>query len=175
MENLSAIGFYLMSFLLIISSFGVVLSCKISLSISWTLILSVIFGVLYFLLNAPLNAIVQILVSLFLYAFWFFISIFLNERCKEQNKLNPKYIISLILIFIFFAIVLNGLINNYFEQVFGTITVLNPLNKDFSTIYVLGENIVSNYFLAFEVLGLILFACIIWLYLNNTNNKKGEE
>ena len=153
------------------SASGILLSKNKSYYISYSLIACLAISGYYFLLNASFNAIIQILIFIFLSIFLFCTTLYLSPKENTQQVKNKKIIknmpqlfIYIFLLIAFFLTILFSLINNYIEQNANTITILETKNNiAISTLYSIGENLLSNYIIAFESIGVILFVLIIYL------------
>lgn len=178
METLNIIIFYLISIVSIVSTVGIICNKDASHYLSSALVACLSIGGIYFTLNAPFNAIIQCLISIFLLIFLFNCALFLpieKEKISFQKIFTPQNIIALTFIILFFVMLSISLLTNYQEQISSSITVLTQLNRSFSTIKTLGENLALYHILEIIFIGLILLIITIGLKFNIKTSEKGDN
>ena len=155
--------FYILAFLLILTSLLIVLSKKVYASIILTIGFFLFSGVLFFAIAEYYNGIFQIFVLAILLG-TILISCYKNtfkENDFSENIFkNPKFVYGIIFSLIIFFII--GLFVYYIKTHFAeeNLIIYNNkiLYKDFSSFYVVLKSIFNDYFLAFSytILGFII-------------------
>ncbi len=164
MENLTAIFFYAIAAILIMSALFVVLSKRVVTSALWALCAFASVSGIYFMLNATFNAAAQIAVYVVAVMILIVLAIMLTPVGEDKNlwlSFKPRTFMSAGALFIFFVCLSWALVDNYLERILDILSGGISLSKNLDTVYMIGEKLMTNYVLAFEATAILLFVLVV--------------
>lgn len=164
MENLSAVIFYSISLLLVAGAFCVIFSKRIMTALFGAFLLFLMFGALYYLLNATFNSALTVLINAVgVMVLFMFLAILMPQKDEKTLWLSfrPGMFVSAIALILFFAAILWALMDNYLERISDVLFSFNALERISNTAYIVGEKLITNYALAFEITGFVITAVVV--------------
>lgn len=165
MEILETIFFYILSLIVIICAIGAIFSQKIISSVLNSLVVFVGICGFYFLMNATFNAASQIFIFSAVIILLMFGVVFTGEKNKnaEGRWFKPKILISALSLGCIFLTLVWAIVDDYLVHVLDIMSGGLTLNRSLSTVYVIGEKLLTDYVIVFEVVSIIIFVLAVGL------------
>lgn len=118
---------------------------------------------IYFMLNAIFNATTLFLLSVCA-AILLILTVIITSPNPNRDKwllFSPRIFISAVSLFCIFATLAWALVDDYLIHILDILSGEYALNRSLSTVYTIGEKLLTDYVLVFEILAVMLFVLII--------------
>lgn len=163
MDILSTVFFYILTLVTILCILGVVFSQKTISAVLFGLYGFVGICGIYFMLNATFNAATLFLLSACATILLILTVIITAPKTNHDKSFlfSPRALISAISLFVIFATLTWALVDDYLIHVLDILSGEYTLNRSLSTVYAIGEKLLTDYALAFELFAVMLFVLII--------------
>lgn len=164
MEILTSIFFYIIAGVLILSSLLVVFARRVMYSILFAVLAFLAVAGIYFMLNATFNAVAQIAIYVIAVSLLLIFSIMLTPSAQDNKiwlAIKPRFLFSMGALGLIFLVAGWFLTENYFEKILELIAGDMPMNRSLDTVYTIGEKLLTDYVLAFELVSVLLLVVII--------------
>jgi len=164
-ETLTTIFFYILAVILITCALCTICARKIVSSVVFSLIVFLAVSGIYFLMNASFNAAAQVVIYGAAVVLLFFVVIFTLQ--KDENSVwiafKPRMFVSALSLFFVFLTLAWALVDDYLAHILDIIAGGFVLNRSLSTVYVIGEKLLSDYAVVFELSAIMLFVLVVGL------------
>ena len=159
MAALETIFFYILAAVLIVCSFGAILARRVISSLIFALVWFLGVGGIYFLLNATFNAAIQVLAYVSALLMLLFVAIipFEKEKYSFWGILKPRIYISALSLLIIFVTLAWAIVDDYLVHILDIMSGGFTLSRSLSTVYTIGERLLTDYSVAFELVAFVMF------------------
>lgn len=168
--------FYFFSFLIILSSIGVISSSNSVYSVLWLIFTFLNSSVMFILLGAEFIAMTVVIVYVGAVAVLFLFVVMMLNVGEEKNR--KSFFSSKVKSFSILALILTNIIIIIQSSFSGGYKIIEPLNKnlqDTTNAHAVGSILYTNYFVAFQLSGLILLLAMIGCITLTLRIRKGVK
>lgn len=165
MEIFEIIFFYILSLIVIVGAVSAILSKKIISSVIFSLAVFMGISGFYFLMNATFNAVAQIFIFSAVIILLIFATVLTGEKNKnsEEHGFKPRILVSALSLLCVFLTLVWAIVDDYLVHVLDIMSGSFALNRSLSTVYVIGEKLLTDYIVVFEIVSMMIFILVIGL------------
>lgn len=178
MDSLTTIFFYIHAVVLLFSAVSLIFAKRVISSALFGVIAFLSVSGIYFMLNATFNAAAQIAVYVVAVTILIIFAIMLTPQKEDKNmwiSFKPRLFLSLGALFVIFLCITWAIVDNYLERILDIMAGGISLGKSLDTVYMIGEKLMTDYVLSFELASVLLLTLIVGIGLVCVVQKSEEN